>query len=82
MKLEILTPESVIYSGETESVTLPGATGSFQILHNHAPIISSLVRGMLTFTHNGESQSIEIADGLVAVSANKITVCIDKTYSR
>jgi len=45
MKLEIITPETKIFNGEANAVTLPGLEGLFQILNNHAPIISSLSKG-------------------------------------
>jgi F-type H+-transporting ATPase subunit epsilon len=45
MKLEIITPETKIFNGEAKAVTLPGLDGLFQILNNHAPIISSLSKG-------------------------------------
>ncbi|WP_298650879.1 F0F1 ATP synthase subunit epsilon [uncultured Proteiniphilum sp.] len=80
MKLEILTPESVFYSGEADSVTLPGTLGSFQILNNHAPIISTLGKGMLSFTVNGEIRQMEVTDGLMEMHNNKITVCIDEIH--
>ena len=45
MKLEVITPESNLYAGEAVSVSLPGVDGFFQILNNHAPIISTLKAG-------------------------------------
>ena len=45
MHLEIITPETKIFSGEIEAVQLPGVDGLFQILNGHAPIISSLTKG-------------------------------------
>ena len=45
MQLEIVSPEAQLFSGEVHSVTVPGAAGSFQILNNHAPIVSTLVEG-------------------------------------
>jgi F-type H+-transporting ATPase subunit epsilon len=78
MKLEILTPEAVVYSGDAESVTLPGAAGSFQILNNHAPVISSLTGGTLSFSAGGEVRKMKVADGLVEMHNNTVTVCIDK----
>ncbi len=45
MQVEIITPETVLYKGEAEAVQLPGLDGSFQILNNHAPIISGLKEG-------------------------------------
>ena len=49
MQLEIVSPEAQLFSGEVSSVTVPGASGSFQILNNHAPIVSTLVEGALKF---------------------------------
>jgi len=45
MQVEIITPETVLFKGEAEAVQLPGLDGSFQILNNHAPIISGLKEG-------------------------------------
>lgn len=45
MQLEIITPESKIFSGEATAVQFPGLDGSFQVLNNHAPIISALSSG-------------------------------------
>lgn len=78
MKLDILTPEAVFYSGEADSVTLPGTVGSFQILNNHAPIISSLNKGILSFSVNGEIRQIGVTEGLVEMHNNKVTICIDE----
>lgn len=82
MTLEILTPESVYYKGDAESVTLPGVLGSFQILNNHAPIISSLTKGVLSFRSNGETRQIEITDGLMEMHQNKVTVCLDEILKK
>lgn len=45
MQLEIITPESKLFTGEITSVQMPGADGLFQVLNDHAPIISTLVNG-------------------------------------
>ncbi|MDB4324373.1 MAG: F0F1 ATP synthase subunit epsilon [Flavobacteriales bacterium] len=47
MHLEIITPESKIFSGEAEAVQFPGLDGSFQVLDNHAAIISALAKGVV-----------------------------------
>ena len=47
MKLEIITPESNVFSGEAKAVSLPGLDGIFQVLNNHAPVISALKKGSL-----------------------------------
>ncbi|MDD2298683.1 MAG: ATP synthase F1 subunit epsilon [Fermentimonas sp.] len=77
MKLEIISPEKTYFKGEVDSVTLPGVMGPFQILNNHAPLISLLTKGMLVFSTNGHIKEMEITDGFVEVSNNNITVCID-----
>jgi len=45
MNLQVLTPDKTIYEGEVDSVIVPGSKGSFEVLHNHAPIVSSLNKG-------------------------------------
>ena len=77
MKLEIISPEKTYFKGEVDSVTLPSVMGPFQILNNHAPLISLLTKGMLVFSTNGHIKEMEITDGFVEVSNNNITVCID-----
>ena len=47
MNLEIITPDKKVYAGVVDSVILPGSNGGFQILNNHAPIISALKEGKL-----------------------------------
>jgi F-type H+-transporting ATPase subunit epsilon len=54
MKLEIITPEANIFNGEATAVTLPGLDGLFQILNNHAPIISSLAKGEVKVEVTGQ----------------------------
>lgn len=80
MTLQILTPETVYYKGEAESVTLPSISGSFQILNNHAPIIASLTKGLLSFSANGEVRQIKISDGLMEMNNNEVTVCVDEIH--
>ncbi len=73
MKIEILTPDSKIYEGEIESVRVPGKKGSFQVLKDHAPIISTLEKGMVHIIDNSGKESIfEIDGGVIEVKANKI----------
>ena len=73
MKLVIITPDKKVYEGEVKSVRVPGKKGSFQVLKDHAPIISTLENGpvILVDTANIES-SFEINGGVIEVKANKI----------
>ncbi len=77
MRLEIVSPEKTLYSGEAELVTLPGTNGSFTILERHAPIISSLQKGMLVYRVKGEDKELAIDGGFVEAKNNVVSVCID-----
>jgi len=75
MYLEIVTPEEKLFTGEVKLVKLPGSKGSFEILRNHAPIISTLGSGIIKLiTLEGKELSFEIKGGLVEGSNNKLIV--------
>ncbi|TWR29283.1 ATP synthase F1 subunit epsilon [Mucilaginibacter pallidiroseus] len=74
MTLEILTPDKQIFEGTATSVSLPGALGSFEILDNHAPIISTLNDGKLTIRSKGSEDVFFIKGGVVEALDNKVTV--------
>ena len=92
MFLEIVTPEASIFQGEVDSVTVPGVTGYFQLLNQHAPIVSLLQAGKVEF--NGSSsideefhkqftkgangaQVLEINSGTIEMNNNKIIILVD-----
>ena len=75
MLLEIITPDKKLYSGEVKSVKLPGSAGSFGVLKNHAPLISSLKKGNVKVVdEQKQSLSFPIKGGVVEVLKNKIIV--------
>ncbi len=75
MNIDIITPDQTVLSGEITSVKLPGSTGSFQVLNNHANLIASLGDGQVTvLTAKGETKTVQISGGVVEVLENKITV--------
>lgn len=75
MHLEIITPDKMLYSGEVTAVTFPGTEGSFGVLKNHTPIISTLRKGKIKITTNSnQSTELEVKGGVVEVLNNKITV--------
>ena len=79
MYLEIVTPDKKVFEGEVESATFPGTKGSFQVLNNHAPLISTLAQGKITYVRKAEgSQQLEVDGGVVEVLNNKITVLAEK----
>ncbi len=77
MKVEIITPDSVIFTGDNvQLVQLPGIDGSFEVLNNHAPLISVLRKGKIKVIINGEKEEhfFEINGGVIEVLSNKVLV--------
>ena len=75
LRLKIVSPERIEFTGDVESVKVPGTQGNFEILTGHAPIISTLQKGVVEF--NG--QQLEILGGFVAVQQNEVSICVEKT---
>lgn len=74
MHLEILTPEKKIFEGDVTIVTFPGSNGSFQVMDNHAPLISLLNKGNVEYKGKEGAQSVTITGGVVEVLKNKVIV--------
>jgi F-type H+-transporting ATPase subunit epsilon len=74
MQLDIITPEKNVYSGEVEMVNLPGSDGSFGILKDHAPIVSTLKAGEIKVVENGSEKLFPVNGGVVEVNNNKVIV--------
>ena len=75
MLLEIITPDKKLFSGEIKSVKLPGSAGSFGVLKNHAPQISSLKKGNVKVVdEQKQTHSFPVKGGVVEVLKNKIIV--------
>jgi F-type H+-transporting ATPase subunit epsilon len=77
MKVEIISPDKLIFEGEAESLQLPGKDGSFGVLNDHAPIISSLAEGSVKLNTNEGVKSFDISGGVVEVLHNKVIVLAD-----
>ena len=79
MLLEIISPDKKLFSGEAELVQLPGSKGSFEILKNHAPIISTLDKGVIKIiAPDGNKTTFEIDGGVIEAKNNKIIVLAEK----
>ncbi len=79
--IEIVTPQKLYFSGEVVSVTAPGEDGQFQILKNHAPLLSSLKNGKVKLAlADRTEQSFSISDGFLEVSSNK-AILLTETIS-
>ena len=75
MTIEIVTPDTTIFSGEINLAQLPGLDGSFEIMNNHAPLISVLKKGKIKLLDKQtQAQYFEVNGGVVEVLRNKILV--------
>lgn len=77
MKVEIISPDKLIFEGEANSLLLPGKDGSFGVLNDHAPIISSLTEGSVKLSTDEGEKSYEINGGVVEVLKNKVIILAD-----
>ena len=75
MKLSIVSPEETLYEGEVKSVKMQGIDGKFQVLNDHAPLISALSKGDIVIEEiSGEKKSFAINSGLVELAKNEIDI--------
>lgn len=78
LQLKIVSPERIEFEGDVKRVVVPGTAGMFEILSNHAPIISTLDKGVVEYTlADGTNASIDITGGFVEVQKNTVSVCIE-----
>ena len=78
MYLEIITPDKKVFEGEVKLIQLPGSKGAFEILKNHAPIISTLEKGTIKIQDmNNNEKLFEVDGGVVENKANKIIVLVE-----
>ncbi len=77
LKLRIVSPESVVYKGDAVSVKVPGTNGNFEILNDHAPIISSLQNGKVEYVNDEGCHELNINGGFVEVQKNLVSLCVE-----
>lgn len=77
LKLRIVSPERIVFVGDVDSVTVPGTSGEFQILPNHAPLISSLDSGRVLYDSAVGRQELNIAGGFAEVQNNNVSLCVE-----
>ena len=91
MYLEIISPEKTLFKGEVESILFPGTYGDFQVLNNHAPIVSTLTKGKVKiigkisieagvkdkFEYTDKETILEIDSGTVEMNNNQVTLLVD-----
>ena len=77
LNLEIVTPEKKVFSDTVDAVTVPTESGEVGILNNHAPLISTLKPGVLSYTRGGAGERMVVAGGFVEVSQNNVSILAD-----
>lgn len=77
LKLKIVSPDKIVFNGDVDRVLVPGTLGKFEILVNHAPIISSLSPGVVEYTIGKESKDFNITGGFVEVQKNVVNLCVE-----
>jgi F-type H+-transporting ATPase subunit epsilon len=81
LKLEILTPTGQIFSGDVDTVVLPGAEGLMGILPQHEALIAELIAGELQITHNGKVETLAIGEGFAEITGDSVGVLTDGAVS-
>ena len=76
MHLTIITPDKKVFEGNVEKASFPGSAGSFQVLRDHAPLVSMLQKGVIRYQDRKQEHSLTIEAGLVEVVNNTITVLV------
>ena len=77
LKLEIVTPEATVYSGDVEMVTLPAVEGQIGILPQHVPLMTQMVPGEMLVRTNGSDRFLAVGEGLVEVTGDRVAILTD-----
>jgi len=77
VNLEIITPEKVVYEDTVDMITVPGTKGSFQVLKDHAPLMSTIDIGIISLLKDNETNHFTSDDGTIEVLNNKVLILVD-----
>ncbi|HCC54130.1 MAG TPA: F0F1 ATP synthase subunit epsilon [Desulfobulbaceae bacterium] len=77
LKLEVVTPKGAVVSQEVDIVTAPGYGGEFGVLANHAPFLSTIKTGVLTYKTGTQEETLMVSGGFCEVSNNKLTFLVE-----
>jgi len=78
MRLVLLSPAKTLFDGEIDSVTIPGTKGLFTVLPHHAPLITTINKGLINYKTGGSEHSIRVTEGFAEVKNNVVSICIEK----
>jgi F-type H+-transporting ATPase subunit epsilon len=77
MILDVISPESTLVHAAVEAVELPGTKGRFEVLLDHAPLISSLEKGVIAYRNGEGTDKVAISSGFVEVNDNHVVACVE-----
>jgi len=77
LKLEIVTPESKVYSEDVDMVTLPGVEGEMGIYPMHVPLMTQLVSGEVVVRKGGQNFFLAVGDGFVEITGERVSILTD-----
>ncbi len=75
--MHIVSPEGTLVEQAVSAVTLPGTVGPFEVLKDHAALISSLTKGDIVYVTDGRENRLPIAEGFVEVHDNQVVACVE-----
>ena len=77
LKLEIVTPESVVYSEDVEMITLPGSEGETGIYRNHVPLMTKVQAGELVVKRGGAEEILAVGEGFAEITGDHVAILTD-----
>jgi F-type H+-transporting ATPase subunit epsilon len=78
MRLVLLSPQKTLFDGKVDSVTIPGTKGLFTVLPQHAPLITTIEKGIITFKVDGVEQNTSVEDGFAEVLNEVVSICVER----
>ena len=75
--MDVISPERTLVHAVVDSVELPGTKGRFEVLKNHAALISSLEKGRVVFRTGEKTESVDISSGFVEINDNHVVACVE-----
>lgn len=81
MKLVLLSPSKTLFDGEVDLVTIPGSQGLFTVLPHHAPLITTIDQGTVTYKIGEVEKQIEVVDGFAEIKNNIVSICVEMVVS-
>ena len=77
LKLEIVTPDAVVFSEAVDMVTLPGVEGQIGILPQHVPLMTQMVPGEMIVRKNGQDRFLAVGEGFVEITGDEVSILTD-----